>query len=342
MVPKKKVENNLVDIAKALNVSPATVSRALSNHPRISEATKKRVRKKAAEMGYQPNAIASSLRRKSSNVVGLIVPRISMYFHALFITALQNQLQEAGFHLIICQSNDSREVEETMAGTLYASQVAALVVSLSLWTTGYEHFDRFIEKGIPVYFFDRVPDQPYPGYMFKGDDYRGGYLAGSHFIELGCKNIGFISGPLTSRIYQERDEGFRFALSKAGLQPKERWTFYQELTRENAISAIRKMFTGATVPDAVFACNDTTALEVLEYAVERGIEVPAQLKVIGYSNDPRTGIIRPGITTIEQHPAQMAQNISQSLIELLKTRQTSSRPGIPEITPVSLIRRMST
>jgi len=342
MEKKVSLDNGIVDIAAALGVSAATVSRALNDHPRISDATKKRVKLKAKEMGYRPNMMASSLRSKKSNVVGLIVPQISMYFHAVFITALQNRLQNAGYQVIISQSNDSVSTEKALANTLYSSRVDALVVSLSLYTEEYSHFDGFINKGVPVLFFDRVPIVPYPGYTFKGDDYRGGYLAGNHLCEIGCKRIAYISGPLTSNIYIDRTNGFKFALNQQGLQLHDDCVFYQELSAANAREALKKLFAGQLKPDAIFACNDTTAVEVVEFARENGINIPGDLKVIGYSNDPRASIITPGITTIEQFPEQMAEKVSDRIREHLREPKEGPADFSPTVIPVSLIRRMST
>src|SRR5690606_8860460 len=151
MTPRKpKSENSIVDIARALGISPATVSRALNNNLRISEATRERVKEMAKKMGYRHNSMASFLRNRRSNTIGLIVPRISMYFHAFFITSLQRQLQAAGYNLVICQSNDSVQLENELANSLYSARVDALVVSLTLYTENIDHFEGFLNQGIPV------------------------------------------------------------------------------------------------------------------------------------------------------------------------------------------------
>lgn len=342
MKKKISVDSNLVDIAAALGVSTATVSRALNDHPRISDATKERVKIKAKEMGYRPNMMASSLRSNKTNVIGLVVPQISMYFQSVFITALQNRLQNDGYNVIICQSNDLFSVEKSVVNTLYSSRVDALVVSLSLYTDDYSHFDGFINKGVPVLFYDRVPIKPYPGYMFKGDDYRGGYLAGNHLCEIGCKKIAFISGPLTSNLYIDRADGFKFALSQHQLDLREDWQFYHELNAANARETLKKLFSGKECPDAIFACNDTTAVEVIEFAREQGINIPGDVKLIGYSNEPRGSIITPAITTIEQFPEEMAEKVGIRVKQILKQPKGTENDYTPTIIPVSLVRRMST
>lgn len=335
-------EKSIVDIALALGVSAATVSRALNDNPRISEATRKRVKDMAKELGYRHNSMASSLRNKRSNIIGLIVPRISMYFHSVFITALQNKLQEEGYSLMVCQSNDSVAVEQKLAATLYSSRVDALVVSLALYTEDYQHFDGFTSHGIPLIFYDRVPTKPYLAHIIKGDDYRGGLLAGDHLVESGCAKIAYISGPLSCSIYKERTAGLKYALNKAGIKLKDAWCFYHELTAENAWNSLRQLFSEKEKPDAIFASNDTTAIAAVQFAREQGLKIPGELKVIGYSNDPRTVIISPSITTIDQHPAEMAHRVAQKLLDMLKDKSKNEIVDTPEIAPVTLIRRMTT
>ncbi|SEN64276.1 transcriptional regulator, LacI family [bacterium A37T11] len=336
-----KTEISIVDIAKELGISAATVSRALNNNTRISEATRKRVKEMAKTMGYRHNSMASSLRNRRSHIIGLIVPRISMYFHSVFITSLQQQLQSAGYNLMICQSNDSVEMETELAHSLYSARVDAIVVSLTLYTAEMSAFDRFMEMGIPLVFYDRVPLETTSAYIIKGDDYRGGLLAGRHLSELGCKQVAFINGLLSSSIYKERMQGFKDGLAHAGLDMRSEYTFYQELTQENAWNCLRKLFSNKDVPDGIFAANDTTAIAAVEFARERDIKIPDELKVIGYSNDPRTAIITPAITSIEQYPGEMAEKVAATLIHALN-KPMENHIKQPLICPVDLVRRMST
>ena len=341
---KPKAENSIVDIARELGISPATVSRALNNNRRISEATRERVKEKAREMGYRHNSMASSLRNRRSNIIGLIVPRISMYFHAYFITSLQRQLQAAGYNLMICQSNDSVQLEKELANSLYSARVDALVVSLTLYTEDIQHFEGFLKQDIPVVFYDRVPGEGTPSFIVRGDDYRGGLLAGNHLVAAGSSDIAYISGPLSCSIYRERTRGFRDALAKQNIILREDRVYHHELTAENARNSLSKLFESADVPDGLFAANDTTAIAAVEFARERAIRIPEDLKIIGYSNDPRTSIITPSITTIEQYPHEVADKVAQTLIEALQRPASGTRATIGDkvVCPVDLVRRMTT
>lgn len=338
-----KPESTIVDIARELSISPATVSRALNDHPKISARTKQRVREKALELGYRRNKLASGLRNNKTYTIGMIVPRISMFFHAEVITIVQNLLHGQGYNLIICQSNDASKMEVELAATLYSSRVDGVLVASTLYTTDYSHFDIFVEKGIPLVFYDRVPVDFYPAQMIKGDEYRGGYLAGEHLAEAGCRNIAAIFGLLGCCLYEGRYAGFKAALESRKLALKEKQVFFHELTHENALLALKKLFSSKPYPDGLFTANDTSALAVLEFARENKIRIPEDLKLIGYSNDPRAASVTPSITTIDQFPGEVAKQVVSALNKLLDNRSKKIIEK-PEslVTPVALIKRMTT
>lgn len=340
--PKQPKKNSIQDLAKALRLSPATISRVLNNHPHVHTATRNRVMAFVEKTGYTRNVMASGLRTNKTNTVGLIVPRISMYMHTEVITAIQNGLHAQGYNLIICQSNDSVEIEKDLARTLYASRVDAVIAACTLFTNDFSHFDILTQNNIPVLFYDRVPVQPYPACIVRGDDFRGGYLAASHLVQLGCKRIAYISGPLTCNIYTDRFAGVEKALTQHKIPIKKDWLFFHELTAENARKAMHRLFAKAPYPEAVMAANDASAIAVLEYAKEIGIKVPDELRIVGYSNDPRAAIITPSITTIEQFPGSIGKVIVTEVLKLLKPNEENGTITEPIIVPVELIRRMST
>jgi DNA-binding LacI/PurR family transcriptional regulator len=342
---KKHQDNTILDIAEALKLSPATISRALNNGTYVKAETKKRVLDMAEKLGYRRNLMASSLRNNKTNTIGLMVPRISMFFHAEVITTIQNELHKLGYNLIICQSNDSLQMEKELANIMFSSRVDALIVASTLQTEDFSHFDVFVNNNIPLVFYDRVPTQPYKATVVKGDDFRGGYLSTQHLLELGCKKIAHLSGPLTSNLYIDRSTGYKKALTQYNIPINEDLIFYQELTYENARKAMEKIFEGENKPDAVFTSNDTSAIAVLEFAREHNIAVPEKLKIVGYSNDSRSEIIRPSITTIEQSPILVGTKVVEELIKKLTAKINETDIAIEnEITtiPVLLIRRMST
>lgn len=346
-MPKKEKhhDNTILDIAKALKLSPATISRALNNGTYVKAETKKRVTDMAEKLGYRRNIMASSLRNNKTHTIGLMVPRISMFFHAAVITTIQNELYKHGYNLIICQSNDSLVLEKELASTMFSSRVDALIVACTLQTEDFSHFDVFVNNNIPLIFYDRVPTKPYNATIIKGDDFRGGFLATSHLLELGSKHIAHISGPLSSNLYIDRFAGYKKACEQYNIAVHEDHIFHQELTHENARKAMETMFAGDNKPDAIFTSNDTSAIAALEYAREHNIAVPEDLKIVGYSNDSRTEIVRPSITTIEQFPNVVAAKVVEELLKKLIEKNNNQETAVlaeTTTTPVQLIRRMST
>ncbi len=340
---KKTYQNTILDIAEALKLSPATISRALNNHPYVKEKTRKDVMEMAQKLGYRRNHMASGLRSNRTNTVGLIIPRVSMFFHAEVITTIQNDLHKHGYNLIICQSNDSVSMERELTETLFASRVDALIAACTLQTVDFSHFDKFVEHQTPVIFYDRVPVDGYKATLIKGEDFKGAYLTTKHLIAAGCKRIAHISGPLTSNLYQDREAGFLKAMEEHGLPVQKEWIFHQELTHENAKLVMQALFEKDIVPDGLFANNDTSAIAAIEYAKEQNIDVPGKLKIAGYSNDPRTAIITPSVTSVEQFPNQVGKRIVEALIELLKHEEGGQMYKTEAIIiPVELITRAST
>ena len=346
MKKKQPGKNSIHDIAKKLRLSPATISRVLNNHPHVHKETRSKVMAMVEEVGYKRNAMASGLRSNKTNTVGLIVPRISMFFHAEIITTIQNELHKHGYNLIICQSNDSVEVEQQLTRTLFASCVDAVIAACTLFTTDFSHFDELTQNNIPVIFYDRAPVNPYPACIIKGDDSRGGYLAAAHLLDLGCRRIAYISGPLNCSIYIDRFAGFQKAMQQYNVPVLNDLVFYHELSAANARKTMKKLFAKKPYPDAVFAANDVSALEALHFAKEINIQVPGELKIVGYSNDPRSSIVTPSMTTIEQFPANIGKIIVTELVKMLKEdtgNEAKTLADFPQIiTAVELIRRMST
>jgi LacI family transcriptional regulator len=336
----KRTEKTIVDIAEELKLSISTVSRALNNHPNISAKTKEKVKKMANKLGYRPNAMAAGLRNSRSRTIGLVVPRISMFFPATISTVIQNKLHEHGYHVLICQSNDSLEQEIALAETLYSTRIDALAVSSTLYTTDFSHFDIFKDNNIPLVFFDRVP-KDYPVKVVKGNDYLGGYTVTEHLIEKGCKDIVHISGPLTCNLYVDRVAGYKNALRKHKIPFAKSRVFYQELTRENALQACEKIFAKQPWPDGIFAANDTTAITIMEYCRKLNLRVPEDIKIVGYSNDPRAEIITPTITSVDQYPSLMGERVAAALLELMQQPEKMPQRYSEEIVPIQLIERAS-
>lgn len=337
---KKQPPVTIKDIALAVGMSASSVSRALSDHPHISAETKQKVKEAAEKLGYRYNALAAALRSSRSKTIGLIVPRISMSFQAAVITAIQNKLHTYGYNLMIFQSNESPELEKSLVKLLMATQVEGLIVSTTLYTKDYSVFDKSAVGGVPVIFYDRVPIDK-ACHKIVGDEFNGGYIVTKHLLEQGCKRIAHISGPLSCSIYLQRLNGYKEALNEFQIPFDEELVFFHELNKENTLMSCETLFAKGLRPDAIFACNDTAALAVLEYARNNAIEVPTDLKVSGYANDSRAEISRPEITSVEQFPHLMGEGVAKIIMELIDNQETQ-QSYLSLTTPVELIKRTST
>jgi LacI family transcriptional regulator len=338
---KKQSENTIKDIALKLGLSPSTVSRGLKDHPHINEKTKKKIRETAIKLGYKHNAIAASLRNNKSNTIGLIVPKISMFYQSAVLTAIQNKLHEYKYNLMVCQSNESVEMERELVNALYASRVEGLIVSATLNTVDFSHFDVFSNSNCPLVFFDRIPID-YPANKIEGDEYNGGYLATTHLLELGCRRIAHIGGPISCNLYRGRFAGYKDALKKYGIGVNDEIVFFHDLTAENGLRTGQKLFAKKPYPDAVFACNDTTAVAIIQYAKSLGIDIPAKLKVIGYSNGPLSQIVDPPLTSVEQYTNKVGAEAATMMMDLINNKIPRGKPFHKTTVPVDLVMRKST
>lgn len=307
-------ETTIHDIARKLNLSASTVSRALKDNPVISEPTRNLVKRIADEMGYRPNILAANLRTKRTNTIGVIVPLINRHFFSSVISGVEEVAYSLGFAVTISQSNDKLEKESKIAHTFFANRVDGLIVSIGMETNTFDHLKLFSERKIPIVFFDRVVNE-IEAHKIVVDDYGGGYRATQHLIDQGAKNIAHIGGPLHLKIYENRQKGYTDALKKSGLQVHDSLIINNSLSREEGSTAIENLMQQKIKPDAVFCANDTTALSVIIYLRNIGIKVPGDMVIIGFSNEPFSEVVTPSISTVKQPGFLMGQKAAQLIIQ---------------------------
>jgi len=338
-VKERSTKITIYDIARVLNLSASTVSRALQNNKLINQDTRDKVRQTATEMGYVPNWIASSLRKNRSNILGLIVPRTSMYFQSTAISGIQHEAHRYGFSIVIGQSDDTVEMEKELVNTFFSLRVDGLLAVSSMYTTTFEHFTPFIKNDIPLVFYDRVPAD-FAGYSITGDDFKGGFLATEHLIQQGCKRIALFSGILSCNLYQQRLSGYKAALEKYNIPFDEQLMYVHNLTAEAATAASKELLTANQRPDGLFAANDTSAVAFIQEAKRQQVAIPDQIKVVGYSNDQSSRIITPALTTIEQSGYKMGQKAVDTIVKLINYGDTMKITR-RFVFPVELIERES-
>ena len=315
----QKPEITIHDIAQKLNISASTVSRALKDNPLISETTREKIKKAAIEMGYRPNVMAANLRTRRTNTIGVIVPLINRHFFSSVISGIEDVAYKQGFAVTISQSNDNQEKESTIAHTLFSNRVDGLILSIGMATQSYDHLKLFSERNIPLVFFDRIVEE-IPAHKIVIDDFGGAYRATQHLIEQGRKKVAHIGGPLNLQIYAKREAGYRQAISDAGLQINEDLILHNSLTREDGLNAIKRILQTKERPDAIFCANDTTALSAIIHLKEKGIKIPEDIAIVGFSNEPFSELVTPSISTIKQPGFEMGQKAAELLIKQIGSK----------------------
>lgn len=308
-----KKEVTIYDIAKETNYSPSTVSRALNNNSSISEKTIKKIKEVAKTMGYSPNTMAANLRNSKSNTIGILISRINRPFVSNLISGIEETARNAGYNVIITQSYDEYDIEVSNSEALYNARIGGIISSLAMQTENYDHFQKFIDQGIPVVFVDRVPNL-FNVYKVVIDNYTAGYNATKHLIEQGCKRIAHYAGLQHRMVYQDRKQGYLDALKEHNLPVDNQLIIhFKSLSLKEGKKATKKLLKLKNPPDGIFSANDTAAVGAIMSAKKRGVNIPEELCVIGFNNDPIASIVDPALSTIK-HPARKMGELSAKRI----------------------------
>lgn len=335
---KEKV--TIYDISKRLNISAATVSRALNDNPKISEKTRKLVAKTAAEMNYKQNRLAQALKSGRTNNVGVIVPYINRSFFSSVIRGIEEELTPHGYHVIICQSHEEVENEVKQINTLLNTQIDGIFMSVSKTTHNSDHIKKALEENTPLVFFDRKLDIPGVSSVVI-DDYKGGYEATEHLIKQGCKRIAHISGESNLEIYKNRYEGYRAALDNYELDFHPEHIIKASSTIESGIEAVSKLWDSEIKPDAIFAAGDYVALGAIQELKSRNIKVPEEVCIVGFSNEPFTKYMELPITSVDQGPQLMGKIAAQVFLEQVKGSLSLTIEKKVVLSPELIIRNSS-
>jgi len=309
-------EITIYDIAKVVGLSPTTVSRALSKHPRVKEITREKILNTAKNMGYQSNIFASSLRKKRSKSIGVIVPKLNSPFQSSVMAGMEEIATQAGYNLIISQSTESLEKEISNANTMFNSRVDGLLVSKAGTTDNIEHFAPFFKKQIPVLFFDRVPeDNNCTGVVINNT--QAIYDATSHLIKEGCKRIVHVLGNLKINVYSDRLKGYKYALLDHGFVFKEENVITNDLGEESGDRIVEKILKLKPRPDGLLVSNDTCAASCLMALKKKNIKVPEDIAIVGFNNDLISRMVEPNLSTINYPSYHMGEVAMKNLINHL-------------------------
>lgn len=301
------------DLARELKISASTVSRALKNHPDISAETKRAVNELAKKLNYQPNAVALSLKQRRSYTIGVVIPEIVHYFFSSVISGIEDVAYDAGYNVIICQSNERFEREVANTKTLLASRVDGILVSISKETQDYQHLYNLRENKVPMVFYDRVVPGLFADQVII-DDVDAAYRATRHMVDSGRKRVVHLGGPMSLLIGQQRKEGYLKALKDVGITPDNDLILEAD-SFEKARMAIMKLVNRKIQFDGVFATNDLTAIGAMQTIQKLGFKIPEEIAVVGFSDGRFSGITDPTLTSVDQHGYEMGSIATQMLLK---------------------------
>ena len=316
----KSSEPTIHDIARELNISASTVSRALNDNPRISLKTKERIKEVADNLGYRPNTLASNLRHKKSNTIGIVVPLINRHFFSSVISGVEDIAFKAGYNVVISQSNDLLAKEINIVQSMFSNRIDGLIISIAMQTNSFEHLRIFRKKNIPLVFFDRVVPEIEADKIVV-DDFAGGFRVTQHLIDQGYQRIAHLAGTQSLMTYQDRKNGYAEALRVNGIPYDESLVIINSLTSDQGVFAVEQLMNLPQPPDAIFCGNDTTALSSMIYLRDKGIRIPQDLGIVGFSNEPFSKVVSPSISTIAQPGFEMGQMSAELLIRQIETKE---------------------
>ncbi len=308
------------DIAKALGISASTVSRALKDHPDISRATKDAVKELAKKLRYKPNAVALSLKSSKTNTIGVIIPELVHYFFSSVISGIEDVTYDAGYNVMICQSNEKFEREVINAQALLSNRVEGALISISKNTTDFAHLQTMEESGIPMVFFDRVPE----GFDCDSviiDDREAAYNAVCHLIESGCRRIAHLAAPASLGIGKYRLEGYKEALREHNIPYNEEYVIVAD-SFEMATVATRKLIQMPDPPDGIFTVNDLTAVGVMKTLQKMGISIPGKVAIMGFSAGSYSDFTTPTLSSVDQHGYEMGVKAATVLLKRIGSQRT--------------------
>ncbi|TXG35402.1 LacI family DNA-binding transcriptional regulator [Seonamhaeicola maritimus] len=333
-----KKKTTLLDLANALGISTSTVSRALQNNPRISKSVREKVLDLANELDYFSNKFPDAIAPKKLNAIGVIVPKISYHLYAMAISGIEKVAEENGMHIIICQSDESYQREKSLTKELLDIGVSGLIVSLAGETKQFDHFLELKEKNIPLVFFNRQCDEVETDKVVI-DNFKASYDATEHLASIGCKRIAYIGGPKILQISNTRLQGYKQALIDANIKVDEKQIEYCNFTRESNLSAARKLLYSPNPPEGIIAFSDQVAIAAMLAAKERGLNIPEDLAIIGFNNEPVNELLEPSLTSIDQPAYAMGYESAQLIFERIKNQ---SKPHTQKVLKSELIIRNST
>ncbi|KJD31447.1 LacI family transcriptional regulator [Tamlana nanhaiensis] len=329
----------IYDIAEKLKISTATVSRALNNSSKLKQSTLELIQRTADEMGYQRNIFAKALKSGKSNTIGIIVPRIDINFFSSAIRGIQEELNPNGYQVVICQTYDKGTLEVETINSLINSQVDGILMSIS--NTKIDNSDTFktlVKKGFPFVFFDRKKDIEGISSVTT-NDFEAGYIATEHLIKQGCKRVAHLTNNHALDIFKDRFLGYKKALEDYGLEFDSEIVIKTPYKIDEGKKHTRDLLALKNPPDGIFAVHDYLAFGAIQEIKAQGKNVPDDICVMGFSNEPFAKFLELSITTVNQSPLKMGKFAAQALLEQINNPNNIKVEKHVVLTPELLVRK---
>ena len=302
------------DIARHLNITASTVSRALNGHAAISDATREAVSHTAKRLNYRHNKIASSLRLGKTKIIGVIIPSAEINFFGSVVHGIEKIASENDYNVLLYQSNEQTDFEIKAIETFLRSRVDGVLASISKETTNLDHYKEIKQRGVPLILFDRVnEDLQVPCVVV--DDYLGAFNATQHLIDQGCKRIAHIAGQQHVPIFKQRLNGYIAALKKNKMPVDKSLIKYGEISIESGTKCMNDLLKLSEIPDGVFAVEDFTALGAMQALKTAHIKIPEDVAIIGFANEAFGSYITPSLSTVDQQTIKMGESAAKIFFE---------------------------
>ncbi|MET3112852.1 LacI family transcriptional regulator [Pedobacter sp. CG_S7] len=310
---------NLKTLAKKLNLSISTVSRALRDSHEISVKTKQKVLALAKALNYEPNPYAGSLRKQASRTIAVVIPEVANNFFSLAISGIEEIAQLKGYHVLIYLTHDRYDLELSIARHLASGRVDGILLSVSSESNDFLHLVELKNKNIPMVFFDRVCEE-IDAPKVTTDDFESGYQATVHLIEMGCKSIAYLMIAKNLSIGQKRLEGYKEALKDNGHDFEERLVINCSNDKEVNYELIKGVLAGANRPDGIFASVEHLAIASYYACKDSGLSIPEDVKLVSFSNLETAPLLNPSLTTITQPAYLIGKEAATMLFRMLEKK----------------------
>ncbi len=307
------------DLAKMLNISVSTVSRAFRDTHDVNPETRQKVLALGKELNFKPDKNASALASGSTKNIGVIIPFITNFYFSMVISGIQEEAYDQDYNIILYVTNDNLAREKSLLENLSTSILDGLLISISSDSYSSDHFEKLMIKGLPIVFFDRAPNYMKASKVVQ-DDFAGAFQATEYLIQNGYRRIAHIAGPKDLKFTQQRLSGYANALGKYDIPIDYNLIIHSGFSQVNGAEDVDQLLALSQHPDAIFAVNDRKAVGAIQAIKKAGLQVGQDISVIGFTNDPISTVVEPNLTTIEEPALDIGKESCALLIRHIKNK----------------------